>query len=78
MVVVVEETVDHQEVEAVYVTPTRRASATEDQHADSPIKFVPIETLYRRPDHIGISLLCRKNILVIFPMREGIPVSFPA
>ena len=76
--VVVEETVDHQEVEAVCVTLTRRASATEDQHADLPTKFVPLETLYRRPDRRRISLLCRKNILVIFPMREGIPVSFPA
>ena len=76
--VVAVETVGHQEVEEVCVTPTRRASATEDQHADLPIKFIPLETLFRRPDRRRISLLCRKNILVIFPMREGIPVSFPA
>ena len=76
--VVVEETVGHQEVEEVCVTPTRRASATEDQHADLPIKCVPVETLFRRPNHTGISHLWCKNILVIFPMREGIPVSFPA
>ena len=76
--VVVEETVGHQEVEAVCVTPTKRASATEDLLADLPIKFVPLETLFRRPNHTGISHLWSKNILVIFPMREGIPVSFPA
>ena len=49
------ETVGHQEVEAVCVTPTRRASATEDQHADLPTKFnSPICNL---SDRIGLVIL---------------------
>ena len=53
--VVVVETVDHQEVEEVCVTPTRRASATEDLLADSPTKFnSPICNL---SDRIGLVIL---------------------
>ena len=53
--VVVVETVGHQEVEAVCVTPTRRASATEDLLADSPTKFnSPICNL---SDRIGLVIL---------------------
>ena len=53
--VVVVETVGHQEVEEVCVTLTRRASATEDLLADSPTKFnSPICNL---SDRIGLVIL---------------------